>query len=186
MRTTGQFFIPRNSWKCACGLEGRGVSSVALGCAQAGHLENLSLAGYETGTKWVWRLAHRGEIKRINWVWPNTESNTRLERATCWERDMKISGRSKNSLILHLNICTEKCICKLWRCGDWYESGGSFIVWLLCTLYVKTPRLQISAWGVSGARVRHEGGALICSKSGVWTLDFPLSDNFTKHENYEK
>ena len=67
---------------------------------------------------WPW---HRGEIKRINWVWPNTESNTRLERATCWERDMKISGRGKNSLILHLNICTEKC--KLWRGGDWGESA---------------------------------------------------------------
>ena len=138
------------------GEEGLGVSSVALGCTGAGRLLRAA-AGCETGTKWVWRQATR-RIKSINWVWANMESNTLPRRAqhspTCWEHDMKIAGRSKK-----VQFCIKllQWECKWWRLESfethsfWYKH----IVKFLHTLYVKTPRLQISAWGVSGAG---EGG----------------------------
>ena len=53
MRTTGQFFIPRNSWKCACGEEGGGAGGVKRRFgpgAVAGRLLRAT-AGCETGTK---------------------------------------------------------------------------------------------------------------------------------------
>ena len=52
MRTTGQFFIPRNSWKCACGEEG------GAGGKEGGVSLTTELRG-KRGLEGLWGLRYK-------------------------------------------------------------------------------------------------------------------------------